>query len=357
MKQTEKYYSEIKESEIPSFIWGGKEMGYFVKEKLNVKKVAIEGVVVDDSYASDILEEGVLTRSFVIKQYKKYNIICGNMPAFYKSEEELRSHWPGCNKIYFFPDVFDEDFVESFDEDFCYENRNQFDLVKSTLYDEFSKKSLDAYIEEKLTGNYKLILSYVIVPQYFFDNVPWKYEDNEVLLDCGAYDGDSIENFIKTVHNYEGIIACEPDENNYEKLLFNIEKNNWKDVIPYKIGISNEKKTLVFNSSGSMYSRIADGGNKEIHVDSIDHILNGKRVSIIKMDIEGSEMDALNGAEETIKNHRPMLMISAYHKRDDIYNIFQYINSKVENYSYFFRCHRPYPVDAVLYGIPNERIC
>lgn len=333
MKQTEKYYSEIKMSEIPSFIWGGQEMAHLIKQKLNAQEVNIAGLVVDDQYAVDIPE--LLTRSDIIARYKGYNIICGNMPAFYKSEEEIRNHWPGCNKVYFFPDVFDTDFVETISEEFYNENKDKFELVKNALYDEYSKKSLDAFIEEKITGNYKLILPYVIVPQYFYKNVPWKYKDNEVLLDCGAYDGDSIENFIKLVHNYGEIIACEPDDNNYERLLSNITKNSWEKIIPYKMGISNKKNTLVFNSSGSMYSKITESGNKEIHVDSIDQILKGKRVSIIKMDIEGSEMDALHGAEETIKNHRPMLMISAYHKKDDIYNIFQYINRKVENYSYF----------------------
>ncbi len=354
LKQTEKYCIEIKKSGLPTFIWGARLMAHMIQLRLAAHSIAVDGFVVDDSYA--VNERGVLARSYVIENYEEYNIVCGHIETFYKSEAELRNHWAGVKNIFFFPDIFDVDTTEAISEEFYNENREKYDAVRDILYDEFSKNSLDAYLNEKISGDYQLLLPYVVYPQYFFKNAPWKYSNNEVLLDCGAYDGDSIKDFIAMQNNYKKIIACEPDRKNYKALLNNIEKNGWKSIAPYRIGVSDEKKVLVFHSSGDCFSRIGEGGEEKIDVEAIDHLLNGERVSIIKMDIEGAEMEALKGAEMTLRRCRPILMISAYHKKDDIYNIFEFVNNRLENYHYFFRCHRPHPIDAVLYAVPNERI-
>lgn len=271
------------------------------------------------------------------------------------SVEELRAHWPGAKGIYIFPDIFEPKVVETISGGFFRENRGKFNEVKDALCDEFSQKSMDAFLNEKVSGDYRLLPPYVVNPQYFFGNAPWEYSDHEILLDCGAFDGDSIRDFINTVDSYNSIIACEPDKINYGKLVSNIEKNNWNKVTPYMIGLSDEAATLMFQSSGTTMSKIEQTGEEKIAVDTIDHLLNGQPVSVIKMDIEGFELAALRGAENTIKTYRPMLMISAYHKKDDIYNIFHFINSRVERYHYYFRCHRPWPIDAVLYAIPEEK--
>lgn len=74
------------------------------------------------------------------------------------------------------------------------------------------------------------------------------------------------------------------------------------------------------------------------------------------MDIEGVEMSTLKGVEKTIKKHRPLLHISAYHKANDILNIVNYIERLKLRYKWFFRVHKPLTIDTVLYGIPEERL-
>ncbi|MCI8466543.1 MAG: FkbM family methyltransferase [Lachnospiraceae bacterium] len=355
MKRTELFCKEIKESKIPTFIWGAQLMASLIEKRLVADKIEIDGFVVDDSYAK-IPGRGYFARSEVLAIHKEYNIICGHIETFYKSEAELKNHWPGCRRFYFFPDIFEVTATESISEEFFAQNKENFKMVYHTLYDELSRKSLKAFLNEKLFGDYKPILPYIITPQYFFEDSPWKYTDNEVLFDCGAYDGDSIRDFINIVGVYEKVIACEPDQNNYNCLLENIKQNHWESIITYQMGISEKRGDVKFQPSGDVFSKIDEKGEEKILVDTIDNLSKGKRVTIIKMDIEGFEMAALYGAENTIKKYRPLLMISAYHKRDDIYHIFQFINSKVKDYVYFFRCHRPHPIDTVLYAIPCERM-
>lgn len=354
MKLTEKYCDEIKKSGLPTFIWGAQEMAQLVNERLTIQDIRVKGFVVDDEYIENMCE--VITRSYLIQNYSEYNIVCGHIGTFYQSEQQLKDYWKGSKRIYFFPDIFDVKATEPITEEFYKKKKRKFESVSEALADDYSKQSLNAFLQEKISGNYKMILPYVITPQYFFKGAPWKYKDDEILFDCGAYDGDSIRDFIDKVDGYKKIIACEPDRNNYEHLLDNIEMNNWKHVVTYMMGVSNKCESVKFRSSGDVFSQINENGNEEISVDTIDNLSNGEGVSIIKMDIEGFELRALEGAENIIKKHRPILMISAYHKKDDIYNLFWFIRGIVGNYSYFFRCHRPHPIDAVLYAIPNERL-
>lgn len=356
MKQTEKFCDEIKSSRLPAFIWGTGKMSRLVCSRLAIENIKAEGYVVDDEYMSNANVGGVMSASYLRKNYKKYNIVCGFTGALYMSLQELTAHWPEAEGVYVFPDIFEPDIVEPISEDFFQENKKKFDEVKDALYDDFSKKIMEAFLHEKVSGDYRLILPYVVRPQYFFKNTLWKYNDHEIFLDCGAYDGDSISNFIDLVGSYDSIIACEPDKTNYNKLVSNIEKNNWKRIKPYQIGISDEAGTVMFYATGDMLAAIDKAGDEQINIDTIDHLLNGAQVSIIKMDIEGFEMPGLRGAEKTIREYRPMLMISAYHKKDDIYNIFQFIRSIVKGYRYYFRCHEPYTVDGVLYAVPEERV-
>lgn len=68
------------------------------------------------------------------------------------------------------------------------------------------------------------------------------------------------------------------------------------------------------------------------------------------MDIEGSELRALMGSEETIKKYKPKLAICIYHKREDLITIPQYIKIIVPEYKLYLRAHFPYVSETVLYA-------
>jgi len=74
---------------------------------------------------------------------------------------------------------------------------------------------------------------------------------------------------------------------------------------------------------------------------------------MIKMDIEGAELEAIKGARNTISNSRPGLAISAYHTPDDLWRLGLEINDIVEDYDFFLRCHAYSSFDTVLYALPR----
>lgn len=357
MKITERNCEKLRKSDLPIFIWGGAKGAEMVLEYLECKNIKVTALVIDDQYSADtnFSDRNVLTHSEVESSYFDYNIVCGYEGLLYKDDAYVMSHWKGCRNVFWFPDIYELNIVEPITEEYYNEKRSEFAKVMDMLADDVSKISMKAYLQEKMEGDYKLIVPHIVTPQYFFESAPWTLRDDEVLLDCGAFDGDSIRDFIKLVGKYKKIIACEPDENAYNLLLRNIKNNGWENIVPYKIGIGEEKGVLRFELTGNQLSKVSDQGATEIQVDIIDNFLQDN-ITIIKMDIEGSEMSALKGARKTIVKNRPLMMICAYHKKGDIIDIFNYINNLVDDYYYYFRCHKPFPIDAILYAIPKERI-
>jgi hypothetical protein len=91
-----------------------------------------------------------------------------------------------------------------------------------------------------------------------------------------------------------------------------------------------------------------------IEVDSLDRILAGSRVSFIKMDIEGAERRALQGAEASIKAWAPRLAVAVYHKREDLFDLPLLILSYVPDYKLYLRNYTDTAADTVLYAVKEH---
>lgn len=115
-------------------------------------------------------------------------------------------------------------------------------------------------------------------------------------------------------------------------------------------GLYSGEDILRFESDGSE-SHISESGNATVHVTSLDRFLEGREVTYIKMDIEGSELEALKGAAETIKNNKPRLAISIYHKPEDILEIPSFILDLNSEYRFYIRHYSMTWFDTVLYAI------
>lgn len=111
---------------------------------------------------------------------------------------------------------------------------------------------------------------------------------------------------------------------------------------------------MQFDQRGRDWSRISKNGPKVITVDSIDNVCGKDRVTFIKMDIEGSEAEALRGAEKTIRRDKPRLAISLYHKPQDYFEIPFLIKEMVPEYKLYIRHHKPGKNDTVLYAVYPE---
>lgn len=226
-----------------------------------------------------------------------------------------------------------------FTREFVEENEDKFNKVYSMLGDDKSRETFINLINFKISGKLDYLLPCFSEKDEVYENI-LKLGDKEIIADLGAYNGDTVEEFLKaTGGTAEKIYALEPDRKNFAKLVRNTEHLPFVDarnVAAYK-----ENTFLNFKKSAGRQSKISDEGEKiqAITVDS----LNDKTISLLKMDIEGSELDAIAGAENTIKAYKPKLYICAYHRNEDMFSIPLAISEIRDDYKFYFRQHKYIP--------------
>lgn len=189
------------------------------------------------------------------------------------------------------------------------------------LLDDDSKGIYILILLFKITGNYEYIVKAVSGnQQYFSDKIEWKEKEN--IIDCGAFIGDTLEAFVERNIRLESYYLYELEDDNFSRLLQSCEKAKERGVkvYPRQKGVHNESTTLYFEANADS-SRLVDyKTDHSIQVVALDEDVNGT-VTFIKMDIEGSELEALQGAKNIIKRDKPTLAICLYHKQSDFWKI------------------------------------
>ncbi|MDF2530905.1 MAG: hypothetical protein K0Q65_486 [Clostridia bacterium] len=187
--------------------------------------------------------------------------------------------------------------------------------------------------------------------QYFVEEI-FTPSEEEVFIDAGCYHGESALDFINWCHGkYKKIYAFEPDSQNFEICRETFQKNQMDHLQLVNAGLWSRNEILNFTNSGGGDSRVNDSGTFKVNAVSLDEVLNGEKATFIKMDIEGSELEALKGAKQTIQKYRPKLAICLYHKPEDVLDIPLYIKSLVPDYKFYIRHYTLFQVETVLYAI------
>jgi FkbM family methyltransferase len=242
--------------------------------------------------------------------------------------------------------------MEIISKSFVDENSDFLSDLYENLQDRQSKDSFAAYLLSKVRQDMKYLPPVFEKVQYFPQGI-FELSDHESCFDCGAFTGDTIADFLKATGGlYRHIWAVEPDRTNYQQLLQYIADEKLVNVDVVNKGIYSYSGKLPFRETGSMLSMITDDSDSRIEVDTIDRIAAGNPVTYIKMDVEGVELQALQGAEQTIRTYKPVLGISIYHKQRDLIDIPAYIQQIAPEYKFYFRVHKKLAIDTVLYGVP-----
>ncbi len=207
-------------------------------------------------------------------------------------------------------------------------------------------------------GNYPICQIYTLKEDFCVDPGQYfgpefiKYEDKEVFIDAGSYDlGSAIHfrNYCKTVKK---VYAFEPDPQSYKNCLCNKDKYHFTEAKIIPFGTWSEKKTLRFKAEKATCSCVSENGENHIDVVTIDETIDeNDRVTFIKMDVEGAELESLKGAKHIICRDKPKLAICIYHKPEDMTEIPLYIKSLVPEYKIYVRHHCNSDGETVLYAV------
>ena len=221
-----------------------------------------------------------------------------------------------------------------FTEEYFSAHRDDIMALSSLLADDESRRVLSELITYRLTGRIKHLFNAQTPDE---ENMKLlEIGTDEVYMDLGAYTGDTVEQFLSfSGGKYEKIYAVEPEERNFRKLF-----ENTKELVNIQLvnsAIGAESGEILFTHGVGRGGARGKGKTRSVTQESVDNILSGQSVSFIKMDVEGGELDALEGARDTISKYKPKLLIAAYHRIDDYWTIPKKILEINPDYRFFLR--------------------
>ncbi len=230
-------------------------------------------------------------------------------------------------------------------------NHSKYEWVYKLLQDDISKNQF--YNILNFRNSYDLDYMRGFEPkehlQYFEPFLHLK-KDGESFVDIGGFDGYTTEMFIRHCPEYKEIFFFEPEKNNMQVAKDRLKQ--YKNIHYLPLGLSNKKQTLRFSTSGSS-SKISEDGELEINVDRLDDLID-RKITFLKMDIEGVEKEAIDGAQKLIKKYHPKLALSVYHKKDDFWKIPELVFSIRSDYKLYLRHYTEGISETIMFFIPTN---
>ncbi|HWR58007.1 MAG TPA: FkbM family methyltransferase [Thermodesulfovibrionales bacterium] len=288
--------------------------------------------------------------------------------AYICSEEALRSAkaaWfsKGYMNVFYFLDIYALLITNNLD----FESSNAFSVtssfhtafngiferflhVASMWADDESRDVFRSFMMSIMMGNPGLFSPMSNQPQYFVSDIPFK-KGYARFIDCGAFDGDTASD----LNRHKGaarIIACfEPDSQNFAMLCSNLRKQRTAtEHILFPCGVWEKSEMLRFRAGEQSTSGISKTGDTHVQCVAIDDVIPDFNPTFIKMDVEGSEYEALLGAQNTITTSTPDLAISVYHRIDHMWEIPLLVESLAPDYAYYLRAHGDHGVETIMYA-------
>lgn len=174
----------------------------------------------------------------------------------------------------------------------------------------------------------------------------------DCVLDCGAFTGSTAVYFSQKSGPEGRVYAFEPMPGNFAALQRNVE--GLANVRPINAAVSNKRELLRFRDKGEKgegSAQCADGTIpcQAFSIDELAASLRLKRLDFIKMDVEGAEEAALNGAAQSIRAFRPKMAISVYHKEWDVVALPGLIRTILPEYKFALRHFSDCEWESVLY--------
>lgn len=340
---------------VPVLIYGNGQLSDSTEIWLNAHGIRIEKHIVLPEYQKSrdelLLEQCLQTYSrFVV-------VIAVALPYLVKKYSEQFGQIPEVDEVFYFGDnypageaFFSKEYIES--------HMDVLEKVAELLSDDLSRKIMSNFLKAKLSGNSRYLNEGDVVKlsgtEYFNEIFP-AFKD-EIFIDGGAYNGDTYKAFRKRDISYKRYYAFEPDPYNYRLLKSELEEDT--KAYAYNYGLYSRRMSLRFDEKGSMSSRMTDRTQGTIEVEVVDIDTMVPDATYIKLDIEGSELEVLAGAEQTIRCNKPKLAICCYHKSEDIWRIPLYIQEICPDYRMYYRLYqREWCRDLVLYAyVPEQEI-
>ncbi len=334
-------WERLEKTKDPIFIYGMGDGSLKLMKELEKRRISISGIFASDEFVRGHYFEGHLVHKLSdIEENAKqngYDFII--LLAFAAGYQELIKKIDKLEKKYclLMPDtavIGGEPFLK----EHIAERFSDIERVYSMFADDKSRQVFESILKYKITGELKYLRECTTETDEAFESII-KLGSDETYVDLGAFNGDTVLDFAeRTNYVYKEIYALEPNKRNYKKLLRNTE--NLENTYTFNCAAWSENTTLIFNTGGGRQSQVSQKGI-ETQARCVDSILNSKKATYIKFDVEGAEREAIRGCVKTIKTHSPKLCVAVYHRLFDMFDIPLQIEKINPNYKFYLR-HYPY---------------
>ncbi|MBQ0110496.1 MAG: FkbM family methyltransferase, partial [Oscillospiraceae bacterium] len=314
----------------PVILYGMGDGAVRVTDRLSKENIAVAGVMASDGFVRGQSFLGHTVRRFADIQKEFENpvvLICfgSELPKVIDGIRAIP-----CEKYYPCLPVIGDG---CFDAAFYNLHLKELSTAKAALSDDLSRALFDTAVNFALYGEEKYLFENLSTEEQIFDLL--NLSNGERFLDLGAYKGDTAMRFISSVNGYQSVTAVEPDVRTYKKLCLAFE--NQKNFTAVNAAVADRVGETDFYCGGGRSSRTASSGKKvekipQITVDSLC-----TPFTYIKMDVEGNEKAAIEGARQTIAAHRPKMKIACYHRVEDIYDIILTVRAIRPDYKVYLR--------------------
>ena len=306
------------------------------------RRFELFGIEVKEVFASDGFVRGHSFRGYKVKSFseikEKYSDFVIVL-SFASNREEVMEMFAQIDSSYdmYVPDMPVADESDYFDK--THYNENYADILRTyeSLCDEESKNIYAAVVNYKLSGRISYLLDAYTNKEDMYELI--KTKDVSLMIDGGAYNGDTAREAIEYFPSLSKVYAIEPDPKTFKRLVKYADQTDGK-VVPINAALYSENRDGAFFASGNRNSTVSATASYEnscqnmsfVTVDSL-----GLVPDYIKYDVEGAEYEAILGSLETVKKARPMLLVSLYHRSKDIYFLPKILSEKFEGYRYYLR--------------------
>jgi FkbM family methyltransferase len=217
--------------------------------------------------------------------------------------------------------------------------------------DNASREEFLSQLRWRLFGDFSAL--HVPIASQYWQGDLIRPDDQAVYVDAGACDGDTLEQFVSFVGgHFRAAYLFEPDHRNFRALqgrLDSMPEATRRRIQAFPWAVAEADYDVAF-SGGAGASSAAGAGSGTVHCTSVDHTVP-EPPSLIKYDIEGFELLALQGSRRTIEEHAPALIVCAYHTQSHLWEIPLLIDSIRKGYRFYLRPHGQI-WETVCYAIP-----
>jgi len=255
-----------------------------------------------------------------------------------------------------FPNIFIcARYKDIFNSLFSERNQAKIDKLYKLFEDEESRKTFFHILKYRLTFDPANIARIRSKYDMYFEPPIITLGASEVFVDCGAFTGDTLKIFYRyTKGRYARVYAFEPDRLNFQKFKKTIERSRWPRISVFNKGVYSSSGKFCFSELGTVSSCISSGRKNEIRRQFVrldGFLKRDEKVTFIKMDIEGAEIDALRGARRIIRQDKPKLVICVYHWPSNFWNIPLLIKELNPGYRVYLRHYSDYVDETICYAV------